>query len=272
MAAFQTVESQDINLESLQPASVDVLEHLISEVQSYPILWNKASPEYKETHKKRLVWVEIARKLGVTVDFAKAKWKNLNDTFKKCLDREREMTKSGSAYSKPPRCRYYSQLLFLRDVLTNRMTSSNILLSIPSTSSNSGQQEYSEFAPSPYPVSETLSSPSLASPLCGADLEDLQSPPSNSSSERVALSCTPKNVPFAATRKRKNAEADPIESFLMDSIREREREKVEKKQDDPDDLFCRSLVATLKRLPQKKNQLAKLKMQQLLFDIEYEDQ
>ena len=32
MAAFQTVESQDINLESLQPASVDVLEHLISEV------------------------------------------------------------------------------------------------------------------------------------------------------------------------------------------------------------------------------------------------
>ena len=31
---------------------LDILELLISEVQVYPILWNKASSEYKETHKK----------------------------------------------------------------------------------------------------------------------------------------------------------------------------------------------------------------------------
>ena len=34
MAAFQSIESQGINLESMQPASIDVLEHLISEEQS----------------------------------------------------------------------------------------------------------------------------------------------------------------------------------------------------------------------------------------------
>ena len=71
MASFKTIESQELYLQSLQPASSDdILEQLISEVQSYPILWNKASPEYKESHKKRLVWAEIANKLKVAVEFA----------------------------------------------------------------------------------------------------------------------------------------------------------------------------------------------------------
>ena len=51
----------------------DILELLISEVQAYPILWNKAASEYKETQKKRLLWAEIANRLNVTVDFAKTK-------------------------------------------------------------------------------------------------------------------------------------------------------------------------------------------------------
>ena len=58
----------------------------------------------------------------------KAKWKNLCDSYKKCLDREREISKSGSGARKTPTCRYYKQLSFLRNVVTNRQTISNVIL------------------------------------------------------------------------------------------------------------------------------------------------
>ena len=40
--------------------NIDQTESLIGEIQAYPNLWDKASPEYKESHKKRLVWAEIS--------------------------------------------------------------------------------------------------------------------------------------------------------------------------------------------------------------------
>ncbi|MCP4922498.1 MAG: hypothetical protein GY915_00505, partial [bacterium] len=199
------------------------------------------------------------------------KWKNLSDSFKKCLDREREATKSGSGYKKPSTCHYYKQLLFLRDVLMNRKTSSNISLSSPSTSSSDDQPnslESSSF-PSPQPpVSETLSaSPSVASPST-VDLDDSQSqPPPSIEPQPETPSYTrkvaqPQNRPAGKKRKVVAEEEDPIQSFLVESIKKRQQEQAQtqKEQNDPDDLFCRSLVATLKRLPQKKNQMAKLKI------------
>lgn len=41
-------------------------------------------------------------------------------------------------------------------------------------------------------------------------------------------------------------------------------------QNDPDERFLLSCLPILKRLPNKKNALARLKIQQLLFDIEFE--
>ena len=38
-----------------------------------------------------------------------------------------------------------------------------------------------------------------------------------------------------------------------------------------DYLFCNSLVPILRGLPQKKNRYAKMKIQQLLYEIEYEE-
>jgi hypothetical protein len=60
------------------------------------------------------------------VEQVKLKWKNLSDGFKKCLDRKRDLEKSGSGYSKQPTCRFYNQLLFLRDSISNRTTQSNV--------------------------------------------------------------------------------------------------------------------------------------------------
>ena len=53
-SSFQHTESQQRILESFQAAKSDILGLPISEVQVYPILWNKASSEYKETHKNSI--------------------------------------------------------------------------------------------------------------------------------------------------------------------------------------------------------------------------
>ena len=42
-----------------------LLQCLIGHVQAYPCLWNKASPEYKLGHKKKLVRINIASNLGI---------------------------------------------------------------------------------------------------------------------------------------------------------------------------------------------------------------
>jgi hypothetical protein len=56
----------------------------------------------------------------------KKKWKNLYDSYKKCRERERELEKSGSGYTKNPTCRYYNKLQFLKDIVSTRTTTSNI--------------------------------------------------------------------------------------------------------------------------------------------------
>ena len=45
---------------------------------------------------------------------------------------------------------------------------------------------------------------------------------------------------------------------------------MEPKENDADSIFYRSLVSTLQSFPKKKNKLAKITIQQLLFDLEFE--
>ena len=47
--------------------------------------------------------------------------------------------------------------------------------------------------------------------------------------------------------------------------------KMAEDEDDEDLLYCRSLFPILRGMPNKKKRLAKIKINQLLFDIEYND-
>ena len=42
-----------------------LLQCLVGHVQAYRFLWNKAYPEYKLGHKKKLAWINIASNLGI---------------------------------------------------------------------------------------------------------------------------------------------------------------------------------------------------------------
>ena len=57
----------------------------------------------------------------------------------------------------------------------------------------------------------------------------------------------------------KNLDNNPSEDTKMD-------------ENDPDVMFCRSLINRLKELPKKKNSLARMKIEEVLFKIEFDDE
>ena len=66
-----------------------------------------------------------------------------------------------------------------------------------------------------------------------------------------------------------------VDAMLLSTIKDisqNEKKNTETSiNEDADSLFCRSCVDTLKRLPPKKNSEAKMKIQQLLHNIEFSD-
>ena len=57
----------------------------------------------------------------------------------------------------------------------------------------------------------------------------------------------------------------------MDSSSERSPKQAFTENDDPGVLFCLSLVDTVKRLDSRKKSMAKMKIQKLLFEIEFDE-
>eukprot|EP00112_Aurelia_sp_Birch-Aquarium-sp1_P000819 Seg10781.1 transcript_id=Seg10781.1/GoldUCD/mRNA.D3Y31 product="hypothetical protein" protein_id=Seg10781.1/GoldUCD/D3Y31 len=61
-------------------------------------------------------------------------------------------------------------------------------------------------------------------------------------------------------------------SHILEQIGSIETELKKSQEDDNEDsLYCRSLIPTLKKLPPRKNKLAKIKISQLLFEMEFDE-
>ena len=61
------------------------------------------------------------------------------------------------------------------------------------------------------------------------------------------------------------------EETIMKKIKKIEKDLTMPNEEDFDEdfLYCRSLVPTLKRLPPRQNRIAKIKISQLLFELEF---
>ena len=65
-----------------------------------------------------------------------------------------------------------------------------------------------------------------------------------------------------------DVQIDDFEILIVSGLQERATAEHIK---DEDELFCSSLIAQLTRLTRKENCLAKMKIQQVLFDAEFTD-
>ena len=176
-----------------------------------------------------------------------------------------------------PTCQFFQELSFLNDVIGVRSTSSNIQSDI--------------FTPPPSPAdSQRLSPPIMRRTTISAS--DFSSS-TNSDSDSSHLSAAVRNVPTInspeptsnkqlvpnassnkyqlprQTNKRKQ-HIDPVQSALEKAIIA-DVENNKNNETDPDELFCKSLVSSFKNLSKKKNKRAKIKVLQVLLDIDDSD-
>ena len=158
--------------------------------------------------------------------------------MRKCLKKRRELTKSGAGATKLPNCKFYNELLFLKDVLLNRQTESNI--TIPSTLGSRNNV----VTDCPTERSEDFASSSIRSPPSTPML-------------------TP---PTVASGKKRSKRAEPSESSqtyeaaIVDKL---------SRELSTDGHFLMSLEPQLRSLPPRLNKKAKIEIQQLLFKYEF---
>ena len=86
--------------------------------------------------------------------------------LKKCLDKEHDATRSGAAAGKTNKCRFYNELQFLRDHISNIKTHSNLVIQATANPKNIDETSTalcdSSFSP---PPPRPLSTPSRTKEL-----------------------------------------------------------------------------------------------------------
>ncbi|KAK8727229.1 hypothetical protein OTU49_009770, partial [Cherax quadricarinatus] len=96
------------------------MERLIDIVRSNEILYDVNNKGYKDSIRKINVWKNIAQQVGLeNGEAAKAKWKNLRDSYVKFLRTEKTTGKTAKKYKKWP---WATQLEFLKPHVVDRQT------------------------------------------------------------------------------------------------------------------------------------------------------
>ena len=159
--------------------------------------------------------------------------------------------KPGAGAKTSPTCAFFKELSFLTDTVGNKATVSNV-------------------------TPTTLPDLSPASPNSSFVISEPQSP-------NMALHHTLPDSPAAPTLveeevgkkgKQKTRKDMDIDMLLTRSLIQDIESNEEKKQNTeyPDELFCKSLVDSFKKLPKKKNKRAKIKVLEILLEFEDDDE
>lgn len=191
------------------------------------------------------------------MEFLKAEWKKVREGYRRAVEKRVDQTKSGAASTKLATCRHFNLLSFLYSTVISQATESNVEIPCVENESNFGTPGNSEVAageatPARRSIDMTISSGSN----------------SNSSA-----SCQPRgktkrkseDVIDTQLRESLNNVNDAVKAIAGASSNEFNRNEM-----DSDMYFCQSLVSSLRSLPPRKNKLARIKIQQVLYDLDEE--
>ena len=189
----------------------------------------------------------------------KRRWKNLRDGMMRCMNKINEGQKSGAGASKLPTCKLFDQLLFLRDFVSNRETTSNITLPSASPVNDSICEDSPNYNIQPSTEASTpkekISTPDDISAKRKLDLQDRGT----------------KNKPYGRISKRADRQ-DKIDLLLVNALSKTEDQTKENSESSKssNQLFCDSIVEILDKLPPKKNRMARVEIQQVLMKYEFD--
>ena len=182
------------------------------------------------------------------VNKLKKDWKQIRDGYTRCKKERTKRTKSGSKGGRLPTCNYYELLGFLSDPTDELLSqaTSNLpddQMSL-ATSLESEIETLTETAPI---LSGSITTPSSTDPRKPFISRKRSHPSSRESNEVDKL--------FIST--------------LQDVNNQIKEVNQEAKQDDSNSYFCKSLITTMEELTPEQNMLARIKIQQVLFEIKF---
>ena len=152
-------------------------------------------------------------------------------------DRERDQAKSGAPGSKIPTCKFYNELNFLKDIVTNRVTTTN--LAIPESDIN---------VTTP-PGSQTFTLQQQMSP-CHPVVSQSSEELLQLTAHHHKLKLTPKQDKKGKRRTSATDEVNEFDKACLDLLQK-------KSNTDADTHFCLSLVENLKEFATEKKIISK---------------
>ncbi|KAJ8393927.1 hypothetical protein AAFF_G00054600 [Aldrovandia affinis] len=237
-------------------------EKLILAVYEYPELYNSTLPIYRNIDRKADAWRNIGALVGLSGDEAKRKWKNLRDRYIKEMKADRTRVATEAGVQKQWRFQHF--LDFLKPFVRDRQHRLSGLQEGQDSSTTSDEGDDKSQLKLPFKLAPKLApAPHLAQLTQLALVTQLSrpvTPPAPSPSP--SPSPTPVHGPDSAPpshsghptrggyRKRKQAENGDFQS-------------------DEDELFLLSLVPAMKRLTPQKRCEAKIRIQQIMFEVEF---
>ncbi|XP_047131831.1 uncharacterized protein LOC124810847 [Hydra vulgaris] len=210
------------------PTNKNLEAHLIEEVRRFPCLWDTTTRAYKETPLKVEAWRQISTLLNVDEKTLTSAFTKLRENFRRCLNRQKKATMSGAGGDQQPSCQFFTELLFLKDVIGVKLTSTNIKCDIFATPLSVEHRE----------LENTDNSIKASSSRNYLTLTENETTVNSISSPQTNIS-TPNHM-------KKKMKIDPLQVALEKAILlDVEQNKViEINNNDPDELFCKSLVSS----------------------------
>ena len=227
----------------------ELVEILIESVRSHKVVWDSSSSSYKNKNALESAWIQIALDCGLEgkASYAKAKWRDLKDTYRKKL--KLLTPKSGDTGGAKKVCwQWMSQMSFMRKVsIVETPTTSNFLTVEDEESNQTGE------------LPSTCDN-DISSKLDCDVLPD--SPACSSSAGSVCHISTPVVPNFSGKRRKRDEAPNQVDLAILAEL-SRDNE------DDEDSFYMKSLVPQLKRLNQQTKAFVKCQIQQLLFKAEF---
>ena len=186
------------------------------------------------------------------------------------------MTRSGAAAACLPACKYFEVMRFLHDKTSNLPTHSNVDISMltctPAIEAGTSEDQPDCLSPCTSSSSATEGSAAQGSSMSPLSIPGSLSISSPFTSEIPSVSNNaPKRFKRKATPDQRSDDQFLQQMQQMDDRMMKIVEKNQKSEDDESTVFCMSLIPVLRDFNKKKLRLAKIRIQQLLYDVEFGD-
>lgn len=231
-------------------------EILIAEIQKHNVLYDRSHPYYKKNHVREAAWEDISTCLMYDVDKCKKRWRTLRDAFIKSRRQKQlgaESGKKGKNWHLHDQMKFLIPFTELHGMIRDYEPMRNAKDSDDAEDDNDQDEEED-----PLQVAASPPSPLSTSSIRSNSEEQTPSLELSVTSKRMADTST--------TQPRKRQKASPAND---NSCCMRHRNMLIVPNNDPDVLFMLSQVESLKKLSPRRNRYAKIKIQQLLYDLEF---